>query len=321
MKSLFITNSGPNIGGGHLSRCFALSRALSSRGVDSRWVLNDAARPQAAALGITDASYLSDPFSDGHLPLPDSTDFAVVDSHIPSADFFKRLSDRTPLVVIDDLHENGAERFADILINYAVGENRNCYGNGNCKFLLGPHYALLREEYWQLQPKDGDYVLFTAGASDVRNCSVDISRWWSGDMMRLIIVLGPFVTEEVKLRVLRETSGKRSVEVLAAPDNFASLLAHAGFVISSASVTAYEALSLEKKLAVFTVVANQHGLGEVSSGIGAACNLGDWRDVNMGSIREALKFSPDKDALRGLVNKRGACVCAEAIARGMGEMR
>ncbi|MDR3164230.1 MAG: hypothetical protein LBU13_01465 [Synergistaceae bacterium] len=321
MKSLFITNAGPNIGGGHLSRCFALSSALSLLGVDSRWILNDAARTQAEALGVSNAYYLPDPFSDGYLPSKESADFVVVDSYIPGADFFMRLSERMPLAVIDDLHENGAERFADILINYGIGANRNLYGDGDCKFLLGPRYALLREEYWRLCPKDGDYVLFTAGASDVRNCSADMSRWWSGDMTRLIIVLGPFVAEEARLRVLREISEKHNVEILAAPDNFASLQAHAGFVISSASVTAYEALSLEKKLAVFTVAENQRGFGEILSGIGAAYNLGDWRGVNMESIREALKLSPDVDTLKGLVNKCGACACAEAVVKILGGSR
>lgn len=321
MKSLFITNAGPNIGGGHLSRCFALSRALNLLGVDSGWILNDAARPQAAALGITDASYLLNPFSDGYLPARGSADFAVVDSYIPGADFYMRASERMPLVVIDDLYDKGVERFADILINYGIGANRSLYGDACRKFLIGPRYALLREEYWRLRPKAGDYTLFTAGASDVLNCSADISGWWRGDMGRLIVVLGPLVSEEAKLRVLRETSGKRGAEVLAAPDNFASLLAHAGFIISSASVTAYEALSLGKKLAVFTAAANQRGFGEILSGIGAAHDLGDWRDVNIESIREALMFSPDEDTLRGLVNKRGACACAEAIVSRMGETR
>ncbi|MDR1133037.1 MAG: hypothetical protein LBL05_02685 [Synergistaceae bacterium] len=319
MKSLFVTNAGPGIGGGHLSRCFALSRALSLLGVDSRWVLNAAARPQAAALGISGASYLSDPFSDESLSAWPRADFAVVDSYIPGGDFYARASERMPLAVVDDLHDRGVERFADIVINYGVGASRNLYGDEDCEFLTGPRYALLREEYWRLRPKDGDYVLFTAGASDVLNCSADISGWWSGGMKRLIVVLGPFVAEEAKLRVLREVSEKRNAEVLTAPDNFASLLARAGFIISSASVTAYEALALGKKLAVFTAAANQRGFGEILSGIGAAYNLGDWPDVNMGSISEALKFSPDGDTLRGLVNKRGACACAEAVVRRMGE--
>ena len=140
-------------------------------------------------------------------------------------------------------------------------------------------------------------------------------------MGRLVVVLGPLVSEEARLRVLRESSGKRKVEILAAPDNFASLPARAGFVISSASVTAYEALSLGKKLAVFTAAANQRGFGEILSGLGAAYDLGDWRGVNIELIREALKFSPDEDALRGLVDKRGACVCAEAIVKILGGSR
>jgi spore coat polysaccharide biosynthesis predicted glycosyltransferase SpsG len=245
----------------------------------------------------------------------------VVDSYIPGGDFYMRVAERMPLVVIDDLHDKGAERFASVLINYGIGASRNLYGEARCECLIGPRYAMLREEYWRLEPEEGDYVLFIAGASDVLGCSADMSSWWRGDMERLTIVLGPLVAEEAKLRVLREISGNRNVEALAAPDNFASLLACAGFVISSASVTAYEALSLGKKLAVFTAAANQRGFGEILSGIGAAYNLGDWRDVNIESIREALKFSPGRGTLRGLVAKRGACACAEAIARVVGETR
>ena len=58
MKAAFITHAGPDIGGGHLSRCFALSRALGRFGVESVWIVNEGARSQAAALGVVGAVYL-----------------------------------------------------------------------------------------------------------------------------------------------------------------------------------------------------------------------------------------------------------------------
>ena len=73
-----------------------------------------------------------------------------------------------------------------------------------------------------------------------------------------------------------------------------------------------------KKTAVFTVADNQRGLGEYLREIGAAFNLGCWRNVGLDSIRAALGFAPDNEILKGLVNKRGALACAGAIVDLLG---
>jgi spore coat polysaccharide biosynthesis predicted glycosyltransferase SpsG len=321
MKSLFITNSGPDIGGGHLSRCFALSRALTTLGVSSGWVLNDAARPQAEALGITDASYLPGPFSGEYLPACGSADFAVADSYIPDADFYARVSERMPLVVIDDLHESGAERFADILINYGIGASRSPYGAARCKLLIGPRYTLLREDYWELDPAEGEYVMFAPGASDAAGSAPTVAGWWRSDWGRLVTALGPLTPGEVIAETRWAASGKNNVEILISPPRFPYILANAGRVICSASVTANEALAMEKPVAVFSAAENQRGLGKILECRGVAYDLGNWSEVTPDSIEAAIAFSPNRAALRGLVNKRGALVCAGDIVKILGGPR
>lgn len=304
-----------------MSRCFALSRALNSLGVGSGWILNGAARPQAAALGITDASYLSDPFSDEYLPARDSADFAVADSYIPGADFYMRLSERMPLVVIDDLHDRGLERFADILINYGIDASRSLYGESRRKFLIGPRYALLREEYWEIEPAGGEYVMFVPGASDVAGSAQAIAGWWRSDWGRLVIALGPLTPDAVITGTKRAASGKVGVEILVSSPKFPRILANAGRVICSASVTANEALAMEKPVAVFSAADNQRGLGKILERRGAAYDLGDWGGVTPDSIEAAIGFTPDRAVLRGLVNKRGALVSAGEIMKVLGGSR
>jgi spore coat polysaccharide biosynthesis predicted glycosyltransferase SpsG len=166
-------------------------------------------------------------------------------------------------------------------------------------------------------PVEGDYVMFAPGSADVMGSAAILAEWWSGDMGRLSIVLVPLVPKKRVENTFHAVLGKKNIKILVAPRNFASLLAGARFAICSASVTAYEALALEKRTAVFSAADNQRGLGEILSGVGAAYCLGDWPSVTPASIIEATRFLPRRGVLRGLVNKRGALASANDILRMM----
>jgi hypothetical protein len=75
---------------------------------------------------------------------------------------------------------------------------------------------------------------------------------------------------------------------------------------------------MEKSTAVFAVADNQRGLGERLEELGAVYNIGDWKDARFEAIKRALGFKPDKRALRGLVNRDGARLCAETILNLLG---
>jgi spore coat polysaccharide biosynthesis predicted glycosyltransferase SpsG len=300
-----------------LSRCFALSQALAARGAESSWILNEDARVQAESVGLENAVFLNDPFSDLAAGFFDDADFAVVDSYIPKTGFYGEIAARTKLVAIDDLHDRGVERFSSVLVNYSIGARREFYDSDRCKYLLGPRYALLREEYWSMAPEDGDYVLFVPGAADVAGSAAVAAAVWRGGMCRLVIALGPLVSEARIEETMRAAEGKDNVKILAPPRDFAKLLAGAGFVICTASVTAYEALAMRKRVAVFSAAGNQLGLGGILSGMGAACDMGSSGDITSDSLEDALRFVPKRGVGDGLVNPRGALDCALEILRAL----
>ena len=62
-KALFITHADAGVGGGHLSRSFALSEGLAAFGVASSWILNEESAEQAASFGLEDVLFLPDPFT------------------------------------------------------------------------------------------------------------------------------------------------------------------------------------------------------------------------------------------------------------------
>jgi spore coat polysaccharide biosynthesis predicted glycosyltransferase SpsG len=312
-KVVFITHAGKDIGGGHLSRCFALSQALELNGAVCSWVLNEECAARADVLGITGKNFLPDPFGHEALKCLNRVDFAVVDTYTADEAFFHGISEITRLVVIDDLHDKGVERFSDVVINYGAGASAVFYASPSCRYLLGPRYALLRRAYWELEPSCGDYVLFVPGAADVLNAAERAIELWALDFPELIVVLGPHVPIERCSDAKMAAEGRANISVLRDPEDFPNLLANAGFVICSASVTAYEALAMRKKTAVFSVAPNQEGLGEILRGLGAAYNIGDWRSVSRDIIRDAFTFSPDDDILERLVNRRGALECAKEL--------
>jgi spore coat polysaccharide biosynthesis predicted glycosyltransferase SpsG len=131
------------------------------------------------------------------------------------------------------------------------------------------------------------------------------------------VVLGALVDRRRAAQIESDAYVLSNVHVKIAPDDFVDLLAGAGGVICSASVTAYEALALKKRVAVFSAADNQSGLGRILHGMKTAYDLGDWRMADENSIRGFFSFDPDIVKLSGLVNPRGALKCAEELLRGL----
>ncbi|MDR1514365.1 MAG: hypothetical protein LBS45_01610 [Synergistaceae bacterium] len=313
MKAVIITNAGPDIGGGHLSRCFALSQALETYGTSCSWILNEDASSQAGALGIGEKFFLRDIFCRESIDIARDADFAVVDSYAAPGDFFRDISEAVKLVVIDDLHDRGVEACADVVINYGFGASKEFYESGRCACLLGPGYALLRREFWTLTPEERDYVLFSPGAADVAGAAQDIARWWDASWPALVIVLGPLVSVRSLHAVGEISSGRENIKVLHNPSDFPLVLSRARLVICTASVTAYEALAMEKNTVVFSVAQNQSGFGERLERMGVALDLGCWHDMKPDDIHGALSYKADHHSLKDLVKKDGARFCAREL--------
>lgn len=318
-----MTHAGNEIGGGHLSRCFALSQGLRESGVASSWALNRASRAQVEKLNIEEARFVDDPFAVDHdqMARMRGFDFVIVDSYTASRRFYAEVSKIDPLVVIDDLG-NGADEFASIVINYGVGAKPSMYPNRNAKQILGPHYALIRKDYWNLPSCDGGYVMLIPGASDVGCAAEKFIGLWRNDWPELMVVLGPLVPEARRHSVgaLAECR-KNNLSVQDSPLNFARLMANAGAIFCTSSVTAYEALALKKRVGVFSVVDNQAGLGALLAKLNAAFDFGTIEDVDECAIGHALAYRPDEKVIAGLVDPRGALCCAQEIVQTIKAMK
>ncbi len=316
-KAVIITHAGERIGGGHLSRCYALSQGLEAEGIACDWVISEESRPQAERFLLADerVTYTENPFADDvHFDLREA-DFAVVDSYEPASSFFASLSRRLPVVTIDDLADRLVELFSSVVLNYGIGASRALYRCDSAEYLLGPQYTLLRKDFWELESTEGAGVVFVAGASDVLGASTEIVGMWEDDWLTLSVIGGSLLNFE-KRRSLQEVAATReNVRVFFSPPDFANILAAAGVVLCSASVTAYEALGLHKRVGLFSVAENQLGLGARLAEMGIAYDLGSWDQVTRESLRAAIHFQPNEAVLKTLVNKKGALEAAREIKK------
>lgn len=314
-----LTHGNTAIGGGHLNRCLALSEGFASLGYQTNWLVNDAAVSLLRQKGVPGDSVFSllDLFSETSfeqvLSLLENIcpSICVIDSYAASPSLNKTLRRRYGTVIIDDSRPRPLEEECDILLNYNLGAESLGYFHKSSKLLLGPQFALLRKNFWNLKGMPGEKILIIPGAGDSKNTAESFATWWEKDWPTAELILGPFVGKE-KVRTISDiVQGKPNVWITHNPPDLPQRMASARSIICTSSVTAYEALALRKPLVVFQVAENQKKLGEEIEKRVLGINLGPWGAFGPEELNKA--FSPVTPSLPNVVNPFGAKAAAEKI--------
>lgn len=204
MAIAFRVDASPQIGTGHFMRCLTLADALKQRGVQTRFVsrhMPEHLRGMLAAGGhefeqltslpcngfdcLSHSHWLgtsqADDAQDTIQSLSDQTwDWLIVDHYALDARWESMLRETARnILAIDDIADR--QHDCDVLLDqnfYADMETR--YAGkvpAHCRLLIGPRYALLREEFRQLRgqvtPRTGPVkrVLVFFGGVDASNCT------------------------------------------------------------------------------------------------------------------------------------------------------
>ena len=317
---LIITHAGPTVGGGHASRCFALAEGFASLGVSVKWLVNEYAAGMLARRGVNEEYVVveDNPFAEHILPSAlyqtgAKSRICVVDSYEASPLFLAEVRATCKTALIDDCRTRPAEQDCDILLNYNLNATSLGYETGCAKLLLGPEYALLRSDFWELAPGGGERILIIPGASDPLNTGAQFAAWWGEGWPKAELVLGPLVSSSVAENLGGAAGPFRNLSVARDPADLPGRMAGARAVLCTSSVISYEALSLCKPLAVFQTAENQIGIGREIARLGLGVNLGPWGDWGASELRQALEnLSPVQ---KQAVNPRGAVHAAKALLK------
>ena len=276
MSTLLIrADVGSKIGLGHLRRCFSLALAL--RGENVRCVFfpaGDDAQAPPDFLAGWDIHRHANLQLGGEDDLRQTVDAAaahrcsgvVVDSYYTNETNLRRLCDAGFFVAaIDDLASHPFP--CDLVINGGLSAESLPYvsSSGNTQFLLGPKYALLREEFWdatQCCSCDPEVrnILVTMGGADGLNLTptvVECLESLPGDF-QVTVIIGPFFQNRDEIRTVLGHC-RRCVLASENPQAIGEIMREADLAVSAAGQTLYELAVTGVPTIAIQVADNQAG--------------------------------------------------------------
>jgi UDP-2,4-diacetamido-2,4,6-trideoxy-beta-L-altropyranose hydrolase len=343
MRVAVRSDASSRIGTGHVMRSLTLARALSRRGAEVTFLTR--AYPDGGVERARAAGFPVVPLAAGDRP-----GWLGVDAEDERQEAFAALArlGRLDAIVVDhyglDLAwERRARAFAgtiaviddladrahdcDVLLDATFPAAAERYAGlvpSHAALLLGPQYALLRDEFLEAaarrRPRDGTIgrvlVFFGGGeAAAITALALDaLDR--VAPQLAVDVVAGT-----ADAAVLAPAIERRRNATLLVAASMAELMERADLALGAGGTTSWERCALGLPAVVVSRAANQRAVNAGLSGAGAVLDLGDARDVDTGRLAAAigaLLAAPDRvramvAASREVGDGRGADRAAEAI--------
>ncbi|MBA7512704.1 hypothetical protein ES705_04712 [subsurface metagenome] len=184
MKVIIITESGKNIGYGHVNRCYAIAQAFNGKGITPDFITN-----------IDDKKIFT-------LVKYIRHDIAIIDSYLKNLSFYRTLAGLVKLIVY--LDDNNRLRYPKgIVINGNIyAKNIDYPENIQITYLLGTKYTPLRKVFWEMPKKEINKtiknVLVTFGGSDSKGMTSEITDFLKINypILKIIAITGKSITDE-----------------------------------------------------------------------------------------------------------------------------
>ena len=319
------TDSSTLIGSGHLMRCLALAERYRKDGNSVTFVCRDLLGNMAYLVSDKGFALTMLPAAEER---PDLTGYAkwltvtqeqdadetiaaikkiglidrlVVDSYAIDSIWEKRLrSYVTKIMVIDDLANR--QHDCDILLDQNFYLNKESRYQGlvpeYCQLLLGPKYALLREEFYQVRKsmrvRDGqlrNILVFYGG--------VDATDETSKAIQALQNLRDTGLLHDVQVTVVVGASNERKEDIasrckqagfryLCQISNMAELMAEADLMLGAGGSTTLERCFLGLPAIVTAIAENQVRVCEDCFSIGYIMYLGKYEDVTVNKLKNKI---------------------------------
>ena len=327
MRVAFRVDASSRIGSGHLMRCTALADMLTSRGATARFVSHELPahlRRMLLSRGheIADIDISSDAEQTAAALAGAAWDWLVVDHYGLDAAWETRLRTRAARVlVIDDLADRPHD--CDVLLDQNMHPQMNERYAGkvppSCELLLGPGYALLRDEFRRGRPsvsaRTGRVrrVLVSYGGADADNYTepalqaVIESR---GDAAVDVVIPAGHARQQA----IEALCGQHGFDCHVQTERMAELMAAADLALGAAGSTIWEWCCMGVPALAVAAAANQHEVAQEAARQGLVY-LAGWSPTLAVHLQALLQ----NDALREMLSRNGMRAVdgrgAERVAR------
>ncbi len=324
---------GIQVGTGHVMRCLALAQAWKRAGGAVTFLVREGLagvedRIRSEGVFLETLPEQSGPSSEAfvHKVLCSGSPIAVLDGYGFGAREQAVLSRADIRVLTVDDYGHATDYPARWVLNqnaYAV-PGMYTRTNADTRLLLGPAYALLRDEFlpwvgWKRAiPERARKILITIGGSDPENASEQILG--SLELLELkdlevVLVVGGGNPHWEALRAALERRPV-PVRIVRSVQDMPALMAWADVAIAGAGVTSYELCYMGLPSLLLIVAENQRRIAERLSELGAAVNAGTSQEFRRESFAGRLKALVESSQRRGEMSQ-----IARQMVDGLGSER
>ena len=346
--ALFRVDSSVAIGTGHLMRCLTLADELLHRGYRSIFVcrpfdgdlrteisrrghilcsltpvqthdVQPCESPYAHWLGTTWQNDAADTLRaiavSGLTP-----DWLVVDHYALDIGWERVLRPHVGrIMVIDDLanRSHNCDLLLDQNLYNRLNDRYTALVPANCRQLLGPRYALLRDEFRKvrthLNQRSGEIsqLLVFFGGVDKANLTMATMRalaTMTDLSLKVDIVLGGANEHRDSIEQFAKQLINTTVHVQSS--DMAGLMASADLSIGAGGTTTWERAYLGLPSIVVVVAENQRELTEAAARAGICSNLGWYEDISSEIIAEALRSACDSQQFMRKMSRQALSISA-----------
>lgn len=231
------------------------------------------------------------------------------------------------LVLIDDLAHGRC--YADLVLNQNIYANDELYSvEPYTRLLLGPRYALLREEFalWRRPsktvPERARHILVTLGGSDPRNQTLKVIQAIAslhGNLEAIVVTGCGYAHHESLERYLADRQDRFLLHMDV--DSMAELMCWSDLAVSAGGSTCWELACLGVPNVILTLADNQRQNSLELGRAGISVDLGWWEDVSTeviaGSLQQLIEDAEARrrmsEAGRALIDGQGVSRVAKAI--------
>lgn len=327
MQVLFRTDASVTLGSGHVMRCLTLAKALTQQGANCYFIcrkingnLIDFIRQQGFTVLVLPAQLNSEQ-EDAHqtlVQLQQPYQLLVLDHYELGYAFCQRLRQRCKTVlVIDDLANRSHD--CDLLLDQNLLPNADARYTAlvppNCKQLLGPHYALLRDEFYQTSAsRQQNHILVSFGGSDEHNLTalaINAIKQLKPGQVTADIVIGE--NNPWRIALEKQLASLPNMQLHVQSKNMATLMQRAQLMLGAGGATHWERCISALPGLVVTIAENQQATTAYLDKLGACIWLGQAEDTTIECFIEHLRYYLSQPALLDkIARKTTGIVSADA---------
>jgi UDP-2,4-diacetamido-2,4,6-trideoxy-beta-L-altropyranose hydrolase len=356
MRVLIRADASPTIGSGHIARCLTLARVLRTQGSHVAFACRRLPGHRLDALSaegfetfaLPDSYPDEDPQQGIESMLPWQADIDALGLQLDGhADFDWIIADHYGLdhhwqtaarrwapriAAVDDL---ATRRYSvDLLLNQnlsGLSENYAPLLPDGCRTLLGPRYALLREEFncppIEIKPRARRVLVNFGGFDAAMQTHHAMLALADFPALQVDFVAGADNPAWAQMQALAETRPNWRLHSFVS--DFYQRMTEADLFIGAGGGTSWERAAMGLPTICIAVSNNQQNNGEVMAAAGAHVFMGAREQVSVEQLRDAIGFVVDNvylrqslaDRSRQLVAGRGALRVAAAMAGAVLKLR